>query len=511
MPTRARKTVVPEAQNAAVAPYPLVDRNPTVLGSNVSMQTVSSAFRACQTGYRQGFVDLLDELLERDPHAHAVISQRILSTAGGRLEITPAKCEANSDDEKRAREISDYVTRRVEAIPSLTQVLQGLLWALYYGVSAAEISWAIDDDGWYPAFVHFIHSRRLAYPDPKTWELHVWDQGFVRWWDSGGDAPTSKLYGIVTADYPGKFIVHSPQLRGDYPTRDGLGREIAYWMVLKGIAARGAGQYLERFGKPWVTGSYNTGDVETAGKPRTANTDDIAAANAAAAALGLGSIASAVLPDSITLSIDHPTGGITQAEFLSICNAEMSKAVVGQTLTTEVGASGGNRALGQVQKEGSRELFRYDAACLSETLKRDLVAWIVKLNFPDDVRLMPQVTLHVDEKPDPLQAMQVAQLAVNAGMPVDADDLAQRLGLKLVDPQNADARRLFPIAPQKAPGEFDADLAKRAANIAALYPPPVDTADAAQGPVNPDASSGELPDAEDDPEDDAADPAAPPN
>ena len=443
--------------------------------------------------------------------AHAVISQRILATAGGRLEFAPAKCEPGSSDEQLAREIASEVERRIDALPSLTEVLAGLLWALYYGVSAAETSWAIDEKGWYPARVHFVHSRRLSYPDPKTWDLHIWDQGMVRWWDAAvPDSPTSRLYGIAIADYPGKFIVHSPQLRGDYPTRDGLGREIAYWMVLKGIAARGAGQYLERFGKPWVTGSYATATAKD--NRRVASTDDILAANNAASALGLGSIASAVLPDSVTLNIDHPEGGITQAEFLGLCNQEMSKAVLGQTMTTDVGANGGNRALGQVQKEGSKELSRYDATCLAETLKRDLVSWIVRLNYPEAMHLVPQVTLHVDEKPDPVQIAKVAQIAVAAGMPVDADELATRLGLKLVDPKNADARRLFPIMPQKAPAEFDADLAARAAAITKLYPPPAPPPETNAGsPEDPDDASGDLPDAEDETDEDAPTSATPPN
>jgi len=478
--TRARKPSVPAAEAPQLAPSPLIDRQPTVLGSNVSMQTVSSAFRNCQNGYRQSFVDLLGELIERDPHCFAVVQQRILVTAGGRLEIAPAVTEPGTPDEERAREIADVVRRRIEALPSLTESLASLLWGVFYGVAASEISWGIDADGWYPQRLHFIHSRRLAYPDPKTWDLHIWDQGWVTWSSYGTDATTQQNYGLVVSDYPGKFIVHTPQLRGDYPTRDGIGRELAYWMVLKGIAARGAGQYLERFAKPWVTGAYVT---STSGTPRIASSDDIAAANTAAGALGIGSIASAVLPDSVKLSIEHPTGGITQAEFISICDQQMSKAVVGQTLTTEVGQTGGNRALGQVQKEGAKELSRYDATCLAETLKRDLVAWIVKLNYPNKLHLTPSVAMHVNEKPDPLQAVQVAAAAVAIGMPVDADDLAERLGLKLIDPKNPDARRLAPTSPVDPfsldPGAHEAAM-EQAAAIAEATPEEQDEEDDAE-------------------------------
>src|SRR5690348_3277670 len=68
----------PPPEEAKLAPYPLIDRYPVVLGSNLSLASISQAFRSAQTGWRQPYVDLLDELLEREPHGFAVLSQRIL-------------------------------------------------------------------------------------------------------------------------------------------------------------------------------------------------------------------------------------------------------------------------------------------------------------------------------------------------------------------------------------------------------------------------------------------------
>lgn len=485
----------PDQQDAKVAPWPLADRNPVVLGSGLTLQSISNVFRSAQTGYRQQYVDVLDELLEREPHGFAVLSQRILACAGGRLEVTAAKTDPGSPDEQTARDIAGYVRCCLDRLPSFKESLAGLLWALYYGIAAAEISWSIDAKGWYPSRLHFVHSRRLSYPDPSTWELHIWDQGFVRW--GSLSAPTSQGYGVVLADFPGKFIVHAPSLRGDYPTREGLGRELAYWFALKGIAARGAGQYVERFGKPWTLGYFRTG-APGAEYGRAANDDDIAKGGQAAAGLGAGTLSAALLPDSIKLSVEQPTGGLGHAEFISLCDAQISKAVVGQTLTTEVGSTGGNRALGQVHKDGQKEIARYDAASLSETLKRDLVTWIVRLNFPEATHLIPTVTIIVDEKPNPMDQVRVAAEAVKIGMPVDADELAERLGLPLVDPNNPYARRLVPLK------LVDLSVIDKTVAAPVVPPPPGAPAANDEDPTDDDAADEADNVDEDEPQDEAA-------
>ena len=465
--TDGSDSTAPAPEDAGIAPWPVIDKYPIIIGSGTTLQYISSAFRDAQSGYRQTYVDLLDELLEREPHGFAVLSQRILATAGGRLEITAAEvakpklkpgqktpdAAADAASQKlqtRAEEIADFVRGAFDQIPSLSEAFAGLLWSLYYGVAACEISWGFNADGqWIPERLHFVHSRRLSYPDPGTWDLHIWDQGAVRFQTgfSGAAprtvmAPTSgvnRTYGVTVSDYPGKFITHTPQLRGDYPTRDGLGRELAYWFALKGIAARSAAQYAERFSKPFVVGTFNTsmGDKNVE-LPRVASQEDINKLNAVVQAIGLGNTSGATIPDSTKLDIHEVTGGIDQGAFIQLVNAEISKAVVGQTLTTEMG-SAGSRAAAQVHKDGAKEFARYDAGCLAATLKRDLSDWIVRLNFPDEMALAPRVTIQTDDKPDPLQAVAVAKAAVSIGMPLDGRALAERLGLQLVDPDDPNA------------------------------------------------------------------------
>lgn len=424
---------------AGLAPWPMTDRFPIVIGANVSLQYLSNVARLALAGYRVQLVDLLDELLEYDPHAFAVLSQRILAVAGGRIEIVPVECEDETEQEI-ADEVAEMVEARITAIPDLKAALARLMWGDYYAISAEEIHYRRDDIGeWWVDHVSMVHSRRLGYPDAGRWDLHILDQGMTGWLDFGTSPTSANGVGLRVDDYPGKFIVHRAQVRGDYPTREGLGRQIAGWMLLKRIAAKGAAGYLERFGKPWPFASYSTGSQ---GNPRSASDEDIAAAKATMAAMAAGTLSSATLPDSIAVALKSPEGPsalITYEAFFQLCNAEITKAVRGQTLTTEVSTTGGNRALGEVHERGELMIARYCADCLADELRRDLVAPLVKLNRPGLERFTPSFVIHVEDEPAPEAIMSLATAAVAMGMPLDADDLASRVDLKLVAQDEDDA------------------------------------------------------------------------
>jgi phage gp29-like protein len=438
------------ALRRTIAPWPTVDRWPILLGSHLSLQYLASVYRIAQYGYRQQYVDALDELLERDPHTQQAFAQRTLAVAGGKVELTPATDpNPKSARAKRAAVIAEDLQRRVDAIPSRTQALYALTFAaLYYGAGSSEIHYDVGANGWNVTGLGFIHSRRIAWPDQNDWSAHIWDQGAVNPLLIGL-YPTESFFGLRIKDAPGKFLLHTPTHRADYPTRDGLGRVCGFYMVGKIMAVRGAMEYVERYGKPWALGEYSTteGDVKL---PRAATTEDIRDLNAALSALGVGSLAGAALPDSVKVSLMGPgvTGGastLTHPELISLFNDEISKVVRGGTLTSDAGEKGA-RSLGEVHALGDLRNARYDAQCLADTLKEGLVWWLCHLNYPGEEDLCPGVTIHVEQiTPDELLDRAVKLAAVCGA--VDGKPLAETLGLDLVDPDDPTAIRLAPLKP----------------------------------------------------------------
>jgi phage gp29-like protein len=488
--------------DGAVAPWPVIDRYPIVVGPGLSLSYISAIFKLSLIGYRQQYVDLLDELLEKDLHAFSVLSKRILGVAGGRLELLPAKVEGQ---EKLASEICKACREMLANLPAMEQTLAELSWASYYAIVGQEVHWQRDGGGWFPERLSLVHSRRLAYPVSGSWDLYVWDQGQVLPTQAYGVMPTNGVFGARVADYPGKFVIHAPQIRGNYPTRNGLGRQLAYWLALKLIATRGAPQYLERFAKPWPEATYSTGQGGGQGPGRPASTEDIATAKAALSAMGAGSLSSWVHPDTVKMDLRTPDNGgqskLTFPDWIDICNAEISKAVIGGTLTTEVSTAGGNRALGETQKKGETGLLKYDGKMLASTIRRDLITWMVRLNFPSaPLSLVPRVILYIEDAPDPLTLIEKAAKAAASGIPVDADAVAAEANVPVIETGDTKARRMFPIMASKTPEAFDEDLAARAealrpaAPAQPAAPPPNDNTPTPEGEPAPNDEQSSLDD-----------------
>ncbi|HRT22335.1 MAG TPA: DUF935 family protein, partial [Candidatus Hydrogenedentes bacterium] len=286
-----------------MSPWPNTDRFPIILGSQLTFQYIGATKRQARFGYRLQWVDLLDELIERDLSAIGNLTGRILATAGGRIQVVSAatrfpltdlgeaeraRVEAirqaaglsaslptMSDDERiLADQIAAHVQQQIDGLPRKPQTLAQQLWAIYFGVTANELLWTRTPDEWRLRELHFIHTRRIAYPDQDNWHPHIWDQGLVAPSGPGWkDYLTQGLFGFDVCDYPNKFLVHNPCVLYAYPTNDGLGTALAWWIAAKIMGARSYMQFVEKYSKPGTVATYNT--KQSDGKPRTATPEDI--------------------------------------------------------------------------------------------------------------------------------------------------------------------------------------------------------------------------------------------
>jgi Protein of unknown function (DUF935) len=454
-----------DTASEALAPRPIVDKFPVVIGAGNTFAYLSACQRTALTGYRMQYVDLAREILERDPHLYAVVWKVIRGLANGRLEITPAKLPEGHKDVERAKKIADDIRWRLTLIRGLKQSLATLGWGAYYGVGASELHYKHSDDfGWYVDHLGFIHSRRLSYPDTGSWDLYIWDQGQVLSAAPYGTNPTNaNIFGLRVGDYPYKFMVFAPQISGDYPTREGLSRLVLEWALSKRLNARVALQYLERFVKPWPEAKYNTKDPDDKiPTPRIATEEDILEASNAMAMLGVGGLSSWVHPDSVEVNLKSADEGrpkLTFKEFLNMCNEELSKGCVGGTLTTSGGSEGGNRSLGTEHKAEEVNIVQFLADVLAEScVKEQLVAPMVLLNEPDAAHLIPNVSIHVEDV-DPEQLMKLATEGSKCNIHVDGDKVAEMVGLPVVAREEGeDARRMMPLD-VTLPTDLDPELA----------------------------------------------------
>jgi len=249
---------------------------------------------------------------------------------------------------------------------------------------------------------------------------------------------------------PWQWVVSVNKARSDVLARAALMRSIVWFYLFKHFSIRDWSIFLEAYGMPKRIGKYAPGSSD---EDRNAIFE---------AALQLGRDAAAVIPADATLEFletsQGSTGNIPFPAMVNLCNAEISKAVLGGTLSTEVGDTGGNRALGEVQQSEGMMLVRQDAQKLAESIRRDIVRPLVLLNLGQNAPI-PYVSFVFEDREDMLQKAQREEIIFkNLGLPVDRSYLYESFNIPqpagneddlLRVPQQAQPQAVQPTRPEQ--------------------------------------------------------------
>jgi phage gp29-like protein len=387
--------------------------------------------REAEAGDPYLYLELAEEMEEKDLHYLAVIGTRKQAIAGAELIVTAAS-EAAAD-QRAADLVRDFVNG---GALDLEGVLYDILDAVGKGFSATEIIWDTAGREWIP--------KRLVWRDPR-WFMFDWISGeelLVRTlrdegplapadgsavaphygrarWASGVD-PTKGIQPLTAPLAPFKFIVHVAKAKAGLPVRGGLARAAGWAYLFKNYVLKDWVTFAEIFGQPLRLGKYSPGATEA---------DKQALLSAVA---NIGTDAAAIIPESMLIEFveTRGAGGAEVYErFCEYLDRQVSKAVLGQTLTTETPREGGgSRAAAQVHDAVRRDIMESDARRLGATLSRDLVRPIVDLNLGPQ-RRYPQIALGLSADNDvKLFADMVAELA-DRGLRVGQRAVLRRLGL----------------------------------------------------------------------------------
>ncbi len=125
------------------------------------------------------------------------------------------------------------------------------------------------------------------------------------------------------------------------------------------------------------------------------------------------------------------------------CNAQISKLVLGQTLTIEQGDSGA-RAMADVHLEILDSIIREDLLSLAETINRTLIPWLVELNFgADQLHLCPKLCFET-ERADVELKRDSYKLAYELDVPFSMRAFRDDLGIKAPRGKKDEVRKPAP-------------------------------------------------------------------
>ncbi|HCD1461934.1 TPA: DUF935 domain-containing protein, partial [Citrobacter freundii] len=375
---------------------------------------LAGILRNAADGHARDFFIMAEELEERDLHYASVLRTRKLTVSG----IEPS-VEAGSDS-PRDVEIADDI-RNLMAQPQVPELLFDLLDGLGKGVGVCEILWNTSATLWKPRDYEWVDPRFLK-PDRET----LRDFRLLTDRNPIDGEPLS----------PGKFIVHKPRLKSGLPLRNGLARLVAVMYMLKSYTVRDWWAFAEKFGIPIVVGKYGNN-----ASPEQIQTllDAIAS---------LASDAGCAIPDSMKLEMQEAasrnSGGTLFKEMAEWCDAQISKAVLGQTMTTDDGSS---RAQAEVHNGVRMDIAKWDAWQLSNTLSEFLVRPYVDMNYGPQEHY-PRVVLRISKPEDLKVLVDALSPLIDRGMEVQMSEIRDKFGLS--EPEKG-AKILTPTAQMANP------------------------------------------------------------
>ncbi|MDA8123515.1 MAG: DUF935 domain-containing protein [Deltaproteobacteria bacterium] len=394
---------------------------------------LAGLLRQAENGYPISYLELAEEMEEKDLHYRSVLGTRKLAVSG-----LPAVVEAASDAAEDVA-AADLV-REALLQEGFEDVLMDVLDAIGKGFSVCEILWDASESEWRP--------REIVWRDPRWFVLSQVDGRTVLLLDE------KDLNGLVLAPY--KFIVHTPKVKSGLPLRGGIARAAAWAYLFKNYGLKDWVAFAEVYGQPVRVGKYGPGAL-----PEDVNVLKEAVAS-------IGSDAGAVIPDSMLIEFVDHVGKAASAQvyerLLDYLDKQVSKAVLGHSGSADStpGKLGGEDEAKDVRKD----LLIADAKQLCATLNRQLVRPVVDLNMGPRAAY-PKIRLQMEESEDLTALAGNLNTLVPMGVKVSASWARDKFGIPDPDPKEellaAPANPFSPPAGPWPPNDPSAAAAAAAA------------------------------------------------
>lgn len=406
---------------------------------------LARVLRSAIDGDAESYLELAEDMEERDLHYAGVLAIRKRQVAGLEISVVAA-----GDDEESVRD-ADLV-REVIGRDNFMDELVDILDAIGKSFSATEIIWDTSEGQWMP--------EGLKYRDPRWFTFDPIDGDTLLLRDVAGDLPLMH----------GKWITHRAKVKSGLTIRGGLARSVAWTFLFKTFTQKDWAIFCEAYGQPLRLGKWG---------PDASDEDKDNLLNAVAS---IGTDFAAIVPASMT--IDFVKADVSGSHELyekrsDWLDRQVSKLVLGQTATTD--AQAGGYAVGKVHDGVREDIERSDAMQLAATLNRDLVRPLIDFNHGRR-KSYPKIKIGRADVVDIEKLVKNVSTLVPLGLKVGMSTMRDRIGLpdpdedeELLAPSRGAASP--PPTEEENPDDKGAKVAAQSARIAP--PAPLDAIDRA--------------------------------
>lgn len=281
-----------------------------------------------------------------------------------------------------------------------------LLNATLYPVAVAEKVFAPTPGGY-----------RLARVVPVPFRLLDYSGGSLKICDA--DAQGNRLSTSHEPD-PARYIVHRGHNLPLPDTWGGPMRACLFWWLLKTMNRQWWAELLERFGMPFLKGKFSDDQGKAILK------------QAFALAQRLGGV---VISKNTEVEIQQAASGDSSnshERFIDVCNREISRLIVGQTLSSTADATGLGSGTASLQGAVKDDIRKKDARLLAVTIRAQLFSQFCSVNGAPGPA--PLVIFGSDSSAEMVALVGLVKGLGEAGLEPDDDALdtiSERVGFRV--------------------------------------------------------------------------------
>jgi phage gp29-like protein len=327
------------------------------LAHTVSVDTIHAALRQAEQGDTERLFALYRDIRLGHAHTQTLYNQRKLAVLTKAMSIVPADPKSPAD--RAAAEACKALT----ASPGwLTQGLNHLLNGHLYPVAVMEQTYRAAPGG--NALRYLPGQWR-----PVPYRLLDWTNGRLQICDA--DRITGARMATRQDPEPLRHVIHRGHLLTDVPDQwGGPMRAVLFWWLFATQDRDWWVRFLDRFGAPFLVAKYDTADSKS---QRTLTT-------AFSQATRLFGLVVSRETDVNVHAVATQSHGEAFRVFQEFANSELSKLILGQTMTVTAQAGGLGGAQAEVQDATKDDIRAWDLAALSETVNAQIIQPFLWIN-----------------------------------------------------------------------------------------------------------------------------------
>lgn len=320
---------------------------------------LAAILRDADAGSLSASMQLFEEMEEKDPHLYAVANTRRLALTGLDWQVISAAQVSEGVDRAAADEAAAFCREVLGALEALDEGLQHLSLALGRNIAVAELVWEQINGEFRIVDLAPIDFARMVFDDLDHPRVLT------------AQEPTDGME--LT---PHKFVVHTPHNVSGHPARGGLLRVTAMAYLAKNLALKDWMIFSEIFGMPVRIARYEPSATSEEKKELLHMLE------------ALGSNAAGIFSRAVDLQIveaNRGTQGPPYEKLVDFLNREMSKAWLGQTLTTDVAGVSGVLSATMVHEQVRKDIRADDIRKEGRTIRRDVLTPLARFKFGPEV------------------------------------------------------------------------------------------------------------------------------